>query len=82
MPSKFSGHATQANDVMAYYSPCGGGYGDPLERTPEQVREDVLDDFCNREHARQVYGVVMDDAMSIDLEATAARREEIRRNRA
>lgn len=81
MPSKFSGHPTQSNDVMAYYSPCGGGYGDPLERTPEQVREDVLDDFCTVEHAREVYGVVLDEALVVDKDATATRREEIMNSR-
>lgn len=78
MPSKFSGYATQAGDVMAYYSPCGGGYGDPLERTPEQVREDVLDDFCTLEHAREVYGVVLDERLNIDMPATQARRAALR----
>lgn len=75
MPSKFSGHATQAGDVMAYYSPCGGGYGNPLERPAEQVREDVLDDFCSREHAFEVYGVVLDEQLSLDMVATLDRRE-------
>ena len=78
MPSKFSGYATQAGDVMAYYSPCGGGYGDPLERTAEQVREDVLDDFCTLEHAREVYGVVLDERLNIDMPATQARRAALR----
>ncbi|MDX1266357.1 MAG: hydantoinase B/oxoprolinase family protein [Oceanisphaera sp.] len=75
MPSKFSGHATQAGDVMAYYSPCGGGYGNPLERPAEQVREDVLDDFCSREHAFEVYGVVLDAQLGLDMVATLDRRE-------
>ncbi len=75
MPSKFSGHPTQAGDVMAYYSPCGGGYGNPLERPAEQVREDVLDDFCSREHAFEVYGVVLDEQLGVDMVATLDRRE-------
>ncbi|WP_087719296.1 hydantoinase B/oxoprolinase family protein [Salinicola salarius] len=77
MPSKFSGYVTKANDVMAFYAPCGGGYGNPLERSPEQVREDVLDDFCTVEHAFEAYGVVLDDKLEIDRLATAARRSEM-----
>ncbi|NIC35489.1 hydantoinase B/oxoprolinase family protein [Halomonas desiderata] len=77
MPSKFSGYATKANDVMAFYAPCGGGYGNPLERSPEQVREDVLDDFCTLEHAYEAYGVVLDKNLEIDRLATAARRSEM-----
>ncbi|MNG74600.1 Acetophenone carboxylase delta subunit [compost metagenome] len=77
MPSKFSGYASQAGDVMAYYSPCGGGYGNPLERSAEQVREDVLDDFCSLEHAYDVYGVVLDEQVRLDVEATRARRAQL-----
>ncbi|WP_148252214.1 hydantoinase B/oxoprolinase family protein [Aidingimonas lacisalsi] len=77
MPSKFSGYVTKANDVMAFYAPCGGGYGNPLERSPEQVREDVLDDFCTVAHAYEAYGVVLDDMLELDCLATAARRSEM-----
>ncbi|MFJ4441036.1 hydantoinase B/oxoprolinase family protein [Pseudomonas sp. NPDC089422] len=77
MPSKFSGYASQAGDVMVYYSPCGGGYGNPLERSAEQVREDVLDDFCSLEQAYEVYGVVLDEQVRLDVEATRARRAQL-----
>ena len=77
MPSKFSGYATTVFDVMAFYAPCGGGYGNPLERSPEQVREDVLDDFCTVQHAYEAYGVVLDGDLDIDQLATAARRSEM-----
>lgn len=77
MPSKFSGHATRAGDVMVYCSPCGGGYGDPLERPPATVREDVLDDFCTREAAYEVYGVVLDDQLILDESATQRRRSDL-----
>ncbi|WP_227369442.1 hydantoinase B/oxoprolinase family protein [Halomonas sp. M20] len=75
MPSKFSGYVTKAGDVMAYYSPCGGGFGDPLERSAEKVREDVLDDFCTVEHAYEVYGVVLDADLRVDVGATEKRRQ-------
>lgn len=77
MPSKFSGYATKFNDVMAFYAPCGGGYGNPLERSPEKVREDVLDEFCSVEHAYEAYGVVFDESLEVDKLATAARRSEM-----
>ena len=79
MPAKFAGLRVSEGDVMAFYGPCGGGYGDPLERPPEQVRDDVLDDFCTVEHARQAYGVVVDlDTESVDLRATEALRSRMR----
>lgn len=75
MPSKFSGLAVEANDVMTYYSPNGGGYGDPLNRPPVKVLEDVLDGFCTVADAREVYGVILDiDAETVDMAATEKRR--------
>ncbi len=75
MHSKFHGLAVKKDDVMAYYSPCGGGYGSPLERDPQKVLEDVLDGFLHPEHALNVYGVVLNpDAETVDLPATAAQR--------
>ena len=82
IPAKFSGLRTLKGDCIEIYTPCGGGYGDPLERAPEQVREDVLDDFCTVEHAFNIYGVVMDDAANLDLAATEQRRVEMRRSAA
>ena len=43
-----------------------------------KVREDVLDDFCTLEHAREVYGVVLDERLNIDMPATQARRAALR----
>lgn len=71
MHSKFSGLEVKENDVMAYYSPNGGGYGDPLKRAELKVLEDVLDGFCTVEHAREAYGVVVDlDSETVDMAAT------------
>ena len=75
MPSKFHGLDVRKNDVMAYYSPCGGGYGSPLERDPTLVLDDVLDGFCTPGDAADVYGVVLDlEAETVDLAATEKRR--------
>ena len=71
MPSKFSGLQVEANDVMAYYSPNGGGYGSPFDRQPRRVLEDVLDGYYSADHARSVYGVVVDiDREAVDVAAT------------
>ena len=54
----------------------GGGYGDPLERKPELVLEDVIDDYVSIERAEKDYGVVIraldPDILDyeIDFEAT------------
>ena len=56
---------------MTYYSPSGGGYGNPLKRPPVKVLEDVLDGFCTVAQARDVYGVAVDiEAETVDMAAT------------
>jgi hypothetical protein len=67
----------RAGEFIEFREPNAAGYGDPLEREPELVREDVLDDFTSVELARDAYGVVFADehTLEIDLKAT----EELRR---
>ena len=52
------------------------GTGDPHEREPERVRDDVLARFVSFERAREVYGVafrreVLDDSLEVDRAETA-----------
>ena len=79
MPAKFSGLRVAAGDVHVFYAPCGGGFGDPLERPATQVLDDVLDGFCTVDHARMAYGVIVDPAAEkVDEKATQALRERMR----
>jgi N-methylhydantoinase B len=39
---------------------AGGGWGDPRDRKPDAVREDVRDGYVSAEMARRVYGVEVD----------------------
>ena len=45
-------------------------FGNPLERDPERVRQDVLDRYVSREGAERDYGVVLQDDLTVDEEAT------------
>ncbi len=56
--AKFSGMRAELGDVVSYLSPGGGGFGNPLERDPGKVLDDLLDGFITAEHAQEVYGVV------------------------
>lgn len=76
--AKFSNLKVAAGGGMSYFAPCGGGYGDPLKRPPEKVLDDVLDDFCSREHAYDAYRVVISEVMELDLSATDERRAALR----
>lgn len=60
----------------------GGGYGSPLERDPERVRQDVLNRWVSFERAREIYGVVfvsevVADSLEVDESATDALRAEL-----
>ena len=69
-----------AGDFIELVEPNAAGYGDPLERDPTLVREDVLDDFTTIEIAREAYGVVFADEQTLEIDeaATERLREELR----
>lgn len=56
-------------DRIVATGPCGGGYGDPKKRAPEDVLDDVLDGLIDAEGARATYGVVIAGGQ-IDAAAT------------
>jgi N-methylhydantoinase B len=39
--------------------PGGGGYGDPFEREPQSVLQDVAGGYVSLEAARREYGVII-----------------------
>jgi N-methylhydantoinase B len=71
--------AWRRGDVFLHISAGGGGYGDPLQREPGLVLQDVLDDKVSVEAARAQYGVVVDGARAcVDVEATVELRARLR----
>jgi N-methylhydantoinase B len=52
----------------------GGGWGNPLERDPEAVRRDVIEEMISESSALENYGVVLNGRREVDLEATKSRR--------
>ncbi|MEK7387593.1 MAG: hydantoinase B/oxoprolinase family protein, partial [candidate division NC10 bacterium] len=69
-------------DVISFQQPGAGGYGDPLERDPQRVLEDVLDDYVSVEAARREYGVALAGSgadLRVDDAATRALRKKMRR---
>jgi len=66
-------------DAFKIRSGGGGGYGNPLERPIEQVRDDVRQGYVSAKLAAELYGVVIDpQTFEVDAMATeklrAARR--------
>ncbi|MDB6106640.1 MAG: Hydantoinase B/oxoprolinase [Gammaproteobacteria bacterium] len=45
---------------MVFSQSGGGGWGDPLDRDPQAVLDEVLDEYISVEGAGQDYGVIID----------------------
>ncbi len=58
-------------DTISFYSAGGGGYGDPLERDPATVAQDVRLGYVSLERARRDYGVVIEPStLGAEIAAT------------
>ncbi len=83
LEAKVTGVEFKAGEYIEFREPNAGGYGDPLDRDPAAVREDVFDDFTTVSLARDAYGVIFveEHTLEIDEAATTALRAEIRASR-
>jgi N-methylhydantoinase B len=58
-------------DAVTIDAPGGGGCGNPFEREPEMVQQDVMEGYVSVERAREEYGVVITpETGEIDWEQT------------
>ncbi|MDX3359068.1 hydantoinase B/oxoprolinase family protein [Streptomyces sp. ME02-6978.2a] len=71
-----------AGDALYLHWQAGGGYGDPLLRPAEDVREDVLQVRVSPDAARNVYGLVLRADGEVDATATEEARAVLRHRRA
>jgi N-methylhydantoinase B len=74
----------QPNERLYIWKSGGGGYGEPLERDPELVRHRVREEWVSLEHARDVYGVVLDtkpEKYAVDYEGTKKLRETLKKKK-
>jgi N-methylhydantoinase B len=75
IPSKGEFEVVHRGDRVHIRPAGGGGYGNPLEREPQLVLDDVLDGYVSQSAAAELYGVVLDgEARKVDTQATATRR--------
>ncbi len=77
-----TGHLLEAGDQLVYDFGGGGGWGDPLQRDPERVLNDVWDEYVSVDGARRDYGVVITGTLegmdlAVDDEATSTVRSEL-----
>lgn len=74
LPSKLPYRLFAAGDKIIAIRACGGGYGEAVERAPEDVLDDVLDGYLTVDQAHADYGVVIRDDLTFDEAATRAQR--------
>lgn len=71
----FSTTPFEAGGTITNLTGGGGGWGNPLEREPERVAQDVKEGYVSVGAARRDYGVVVDpETFVVDEAATAAAR--------
>jgi N-methylhydantoinase B len=75
-------HLVPANSEGVVMTAGGGGWGDPLERDPEKVRLDVLEEYVSFKAAKEEYGVLINpDTLEIDGPGTERLRAQLRQER-
>lgn len=70
----------EPGDIVTIMTPGGGGHGDPLDRPPETVLQDVRMGYVSATSALADYGVVL-QGRDLDMAATDALRADMRATR-
>ena len=81
LPSKVENVPVDAGDKLVFRTAGGGGLGDPLERDPSIVAQEVRRGLVSESAAEAEYGVVLTEDGSVDESATDDRRAEIEESR-
>ena len=80
IPGKVKGFPLRYGDVVVEVGSAGGGVGDPLDREVERLQREVFEGYITPQHAREVYGTVIEDGR-VDERATAELRRQLRGQR-
>lgn len=81
LPSKITTSIAKGEKII-FRTAGGGGWGDPLERDPKKVEDDVAEGLISAEKARREYGVVFHQGgVTLDLEGTEQLRARLRADR-
>jgi N-methylhydantoinase B len=60
IPSRYSDHTLSPGDVVCLETPGGGGLGNPVERDPLMVLNDVRNGYVTPQKARELYRVAVE----------------------
>ena len=67
------------DEQLIFATPGGGGYGDPLDRTPEAVVQDVTSGLVSKQAAQSEYGVILNERNDVKMQATECLRAQLRK---
>jgi N-methylhydantoinase B len=82
LASKVDNVQVRAGDRVVFRTAGGGGWGEPIERDPMRVRNDVARRLLSPDRAREHYGVVLSGPQfELDRRATEELRESMQRQR-
>ena len=73
LPREATSYPLKKGDVVTVFAGGGAGYGNPLEREPRAVLDDVRNEKVSPQRARDVYGVAIDTVKRNVLEDETAR---------
>ena len=80
--SKIDDLMVEPGDELLFVTAGGGGWGDPLERPYDKVRQDVARTLVSEEKAREDYGVVfIAGSLEVDAPASDGVRAAMRKSR-
>ena len=71
------GVRVRSQEQFIFRCNSGGGFGDPVDRDPNLIALEIQAGRNTREDATEIYGVVVDDALRVDTEATERERQKI-----
>ena len=77
LPAKGDNLKLLEGDVLRAMTCGGGGWGNPYERDPLLVLDDTRCGMVSREAAQTDYGVIIDEDMAMDKDATSHIRKEV-----
>jgi N-methylhydantoinase B len=60
IPSRYSDHVLHPGEAFRLETPGGGGLGNPIERDPERVLNDVRNGYVSLGKAREIYRVAVE----------------------
>lgn len=80
LPAKSEGIQVKKGDLLYFNTWGGGGWGDPYNRDPQLVMDDVNRRLVTSQGALR-YGVVIIDNGTVDLDATSALRADLKSKR-